>query len=526
MKTQVVAVTAMAFRALAIVVLVCLNTLDCHAQEQFSLRFVEAQFGDLDTEYLNGVSTLALSPDGNHVYVAADNSGFPLASVFARSIGTGRLTFVQSVGTGGPGRPESMVLSPDGANLYIANAPDIAPESGSITVYAREIDGGRISLLGVEDEGLSGDPVSIAVSPDGRHVYVAQRSDSSIAVFERAPDTGALMFIETQRDGAGGIEGLRGAASVAISPDGSHVYAAGQSDDAVSVFSRNAETGALEFVLAQIDGVGGSDSLENVASVAVSPDGRHLYVSSPTEGSLGVFERDAATGALTFVQKERPAGSSQPSLVAASFGGAYVYAAGGTIKAFSRDVETGTLTLLQTGINGSPSLGSPQSIAISPGDGYVYAVFRDALAVVAVDVDEDGDGLTLAEEVAAGTSDQDPDTDGDGMPDGFEVSNQLNPRANDADLDSDNDGLNNFDEFLTGTRVNDQDTDDDFINDGDEVANGLNPFVPDGLEDADSDGLNNIVELREGTSVNDPDSDNDGMNHCCPKHISLWCVMV
>jgi 6-phosphogluconolactonase (cycloisomerase 2 family) len=70
-----------------------------------------------------------------------------------------------------------------------------------------------------------------------------------VAVFTRNSSTGALAFVEVHKDGASGVDGLNGADSVTVSPDGSHVYvAAGSSDNSVAVFSRNSSTGALTFV--------------------------------------------------------------------------------------------------------------------------------------------------------------------------------------------------------------------------------------------------------------------------------------
>jgi 6-phosphogluconolactonase (cycloisomerase 2 family) len=37
------------------------------------------------------------------------------------------------------------------------------------------------------------------VSPDGRHVYVAGQLDNAIAIFARDPLTGALTFVEAKR---------------------------------------------------------------------------------------------------------------------------------------------------------------------------------------------------------------------------------------------------------------------------------------------------------------------------------------
>ena len=37
-----------------------------------------------------------------------------------------------------------------------------------------------------------------------------------------------LTFVKLQEDGVDGVSGLNGASSVAVSPDGSHIYAAGK----------------------------------------------------------------------------------------------------------------------------------------------------------------------------------------------------------------------------------------------------------------------------------------------------------
>ena len=87
-------------------------------------------------------------------------------------------------------------------------------------------------------DGLNG-AYSVAVSPDGKHVYAIGHIDDAVAVFYRNVLTGALTYVEMQKDGVGEVDGLGGAHSVTVSPDGRHVYAAANIDDAVAVFSRN-----------------------------------------------------------------------------------------------------------------------------------------------------------------------------------------------------------------------------------------------------------------------------------------------
>lgn len=68
--------------------------------------------------------------------------------------------------------------------------------------------------------------------------------------------------------------------------------------------------------------------------------------------------------------------------------------------------------------------------------------------------DSDDDGLDYINEFKHGTFPNNNDSDNDGMPDGWEVTYNLNPQANDASIDTDNDGVNNLAEYQAGTNPN------------------------------------------------------------------------
>src|SRR5512145_2359645 len=116
---------------------------------------------------------------------------------------------------------------------------------------------------------------------------------------------GFLEFVESQEDGVGGAEGLAGVLALAVSSDGRNVYAAGGSSEAVVVFERNASTGGLSFVEVQKDGANGVDGLSFPSSLALSPDDKHLYVTGTYDDAVAVFGRDATTGALSFVEASK-----------------------------------------------------------------------------------------------------------------------------------------------------------------------------------------------------------------------------
>lgn len=148
---------------------------------------------------------------------------------------------------------------------------------------------------------------SVAVSPDGAYIYVASNFSDAVAVFARDPATGALSFVEAKFDGVGGVDGLNGPSgthSVTVSPDGENVYVAGALDNALAVFGRDPVTGALEFIEMQRDGIGAVNGLAGSWGVTVSPDGAHVYGAGFADQAIPVFERDAL-GALHFIEFQK-----------------------------------------------------------------------------------------------------------------------------------------------------------------------------------------------------------------------------
>jgi 6-phosphogluconolactonase (cycloisomerase 2 family) len=290
-----------------------------------------ALIGCVDGVALDRPYSIAIPSDGKHLYVASENSFAVVA--FQRDRVTGALAPLQGLaactsadGTGGlctNGRAlreaRWVSVSPDGKHVYVA-----AESSDAVAVFARnritgqlqQVTGaaGCVSRTGLDGEagpcntgrGLDG-PVALAISPDNKHVYVASLASEAVAVFTRNRLTGALTQLtgaagcvnESGADGCTVGAGLAGARSVAVSQDGKHVYVAAQSGNAVAVFSRNRLTGALTQVAAP-DGCVTEDGhadcnsgigLMGARAIAVSRDGRSVYVGSFTSDAVAAFKR-------------------------------------------------------------------------------------------------------------------------------------------------------------------------------------------------------------------------------------------
>jgi DNA-binding beta-propeller fold protein YncE len=225
-----------------------------------------------ETDGLGDVGAAAVSPDGTSVYAASSVDDAVVR--FDRDTGTGILTpqgCVQDQVTGpepdpcagtAPGLDGaiSVTVTPDDASVYVASA-----NADAVVGFDRdtEADVGAIAFLTCVGGGSCGQDApgfdlvrSVAVSPDGRTVYAAAEDSDAVLRLNRdvtdgslpGPFEGAGHCVQDDEVPPGtsctqDAEGLDGATSVAVSPDGASVYAAALDDDAVARFARETPPG-------------------------------------------------------------------------------------------------------------------------------------------------------------------------------------------------------------------------------------------------------------------------------------------
>ena len=261
----------------------------------------------------------------------------------------------------------AVAISGDGLHVYTTS-----PQDHALAAYSFDSGTGALTLLEsfVDDAGgvfgalgLS----ALAVSPDGELVYAVGEVDDTLAIWSRDAGADALTFAAglLQEDQVGGVDGLDGPVDVAVSRDW-QIFVASQIDDAVVVFSRNAGSDH-GFVEVERDGAGGAELLDGASAVAVSPDAKHVYVTARIDDALTVFEQsnrqlDLVAGYQNGV--DGVDGLDGAVDVAVSPDGAHVYVASlvdGTVAGFSRQATTGELTFLgtyeaDTGLDGATSV--------------------------------------------------------------------------------------------------------------------------------------------------------------------------
>ncbi len=271
--------------------------------------------------------SVAVAPDGKSVYVASAVSD--AVARLNRNTTTGALSqpagaagCISETGAGpcadghGLDRPHSVAVAPDGKSVYAATtnaSKAVVRLNRNTTTGAISQPAGAAGCISETGAGSCADghalntPVSVAVAPDGKSVYVASFNIDAVVRINRNTTTGAISqpagaagcISETGAGSCADGHALIGARSVAVSADGKSVYVASEFD-AVARVNRNTTTGALS----QPSGIAGCVSetgtggtcadghaLEIPVSVAVSPDGKSVYVTSDFSGAVARFTR-------------------------------------------------------------------------------------------------------------------------------------------------------------------------------------------------------------------------------------------
>lgn len=280
---------------------------------------------------LNGVNSVAVSADGRNVYATA--RGSDAVTTFRRNPNTGALR--QLPGPAGcwsglpqPGcgqargivGPDVVVASGDGKNVYVGSF-----FGGAVAVFNREAPLGGLSQpdgsAGCVAAAISGcataiglgAPEGMAISSNGGSLYVANALANTLLTFSRDRASGVLTqatdgsgcFAPAEAGGCRAAVQIEGANAVAIAA-GRDVYVTSLFSDSVTSFSRNRQSGTLTqlpgtsacLVYLRAAGCSFGRALNAPEGIAVSSDGRNVYVAAFASGAIAVLDRSRRSGAV------------------------------------------------------------------------------------------------------------------------------------------------------------------------------------------------------------------------------------
>jgi len=272
--------------------------------------------------------SVAVSPDGQHAYAG----GLGTVSV----IDTTSNTVTATISVPDAGR---LAITPDGRYVYVVG--------GSNSVWV--IDTASNTVTATIPVGK--EPFDVAISRDGIYAYVADASSDALSVINTASNT-VIATIPVGIFPTG----------VAVSPDGLYVYVTNATTNDVSVIDTATDT-----VTATITTGSGA------FAVAVSPDGRHAYVANLNAGSVSVIDTASNTVTATLTV------GSHPFDVAFAPDGRYAYVTDGDSDGVSV-INTASNTVIAT-----VPLVSPAGVVFAPDGRHACITNRYAKTITVVD---------------------------------------------------------------------------------------------------------------------------------------------
>ena len=203
---------------------------------------------------------------------------------------------------------------------------------------------------------LSSSPQYVAVTPDGSYVYASLTGSKTVAVIRTSDNTVSYITAGLGTNPTG----------LAVTPDGAHVYVANENNDNVSVIQTSDNT-----VIATVT-VG-----DGPQTVAVNPAGTRVYVTNYIADTVSVIDTTVTPNTVTTVTV-----GDGPTGIAVTPDGAHVYV--------TNQIDD-TVSVIQTSDNtvvGSAiSVGNgPQSVAVNSAGTRAYVANYDAMSVSVIEL--------------------------------------------------------------------------------------------------------------------------------------------
>ncbi len=361
--------------------------------------------------------SLTVHPSGRFVYVARPRDN--LIEAHALDMQTGRLTLLPgSPFSAGGEMPAAITFNADGRYGYVINmlTSDVVqmavdPDTGALEilevvrtrsapwdftlaegdeptpakaqVYAT-LGANGLSRLRIGADGqlrqsataTAVHGVAVAVAPDGKRAYVADRDKGAINVFRLDPVSG-----DSRPLADGVVEAGALPSDIAVDLNGWYLYVTNAGDNSLSIYYLDPETGLPKAVRGSPVSTG-----QRPVFVSLDPASRYAYVVNNGSDNISVYRYRNNVTPLIFesVKHGSPyAAGKAPVALAVDPTGRYAYVTNSgsdDISAYRIHHQTGALSALP----GSPFRAGrhPLALAAHPNGRFLYVINRDSTDLV------------------------------------------------------------------------------------------------------------------------------------------------
>jgi len=292
-------------------------------------------------------SWVVVSASGKYAYAANEAGKGSTVSAFAVDAKSAKLTLLNQMPALGED-PCYMSFDKNGKFLLVANY-----SSGSIAVFPILADGrlGEHTAL-VKDQGTTGPNKErqeaphahwIETSPDNRFALVADLGLDEVLVYKFDFATGTLAPNEPA---FARLKAGSGPRHAVFFQKGKFVFAVSELASTATSFAYDMKRGTLKEIATVSTLPPGFSGRNDVAEVAVHPNGKFLYVSNRGSDSIAILSLDPGSRTLT-PTGGIPTGGKEPRHFAIDPGGKYLLAENqhsNNIVVFKIDAATGGLT--------------------------------------------------------------------------------------------------------------------------------------------------------------------------------------
>jgi len=245
--------------------------------------------------------------------------------------------------------PSALAVHPPGDFVYIADTAgntvtllQINTGNGELTVPPTNSALPPVTPPNIFNTGNG--PGALVVAPNAPHVYVLNQAGGNISAFLIDPSTGNLSTITNPPGNAATSTLTYGSftapSTLAMSPQGDFLFVTSPSQNAIFAFTVNSSDGSLAAVAGSPFTVAGTAP----AGLVVHPSGKFLYATDATNNTVLAFS--VQNGALAQIAGSPFAAGTQPTGITTDPGGAELFVSNtgsNDVSAYVIDANSGAI---------------------------------------------------------------------------------------------------------------------------------------------------------------------------------------
>ena len=231
--------------------------------------------------------------------LASDGSLQPPAQILTHAGALGPLRARQEA-------PHAHMAMPDPTGRFV-----LVNDLGLDRTFVYRLDRSESALVATSAPGVAlpgSGPRHLAFHPNGRRLFVINELANAVSVWSWDAETGAVARVQTIATLPDWYQGISTTAQILVSADGKFVYGSNRGHDSIAIFACDAATGTLTYVGEQWT------FGEAPRNFNLDPSGNFLHVANMNTDNIVVFKIDRATGKLEYTGQQLTS-FGQPSCI-------------------------------------------------------------------------------------------------------------------------------------------------------------------------------------------------------------------